>query len=54
MLRSSSKIKLFGALFAALPLFATASVFAESSTQNTNFRVNVSDVLSVSVNTPDT
>lgn len=54
MLRSSSKIKMFGALFAALPLFATASVFAESSTQNTNFRVNVSDVLSVSVTTPDT
>lgn len=56
MLRSSSKIKMFGALvsFAALPLLSVASVFAESSTQNTNFRVNISDVLSVSVTTPDT
>ena len=47
---------MFGALvsFAALPLLTAASVSAETSTKNTNFRVNVSDVLSVSVTTPDT
>ena len=54
MLRSSSKIKMFGALFLALPILCATSVSADTSTKNTNFKVNVSDVLSVSVTTPDT
>lgn len=56
MLRSSSKIKTFGALLslAVLPVFCAVSASATEVTRNTKFRVNVSDTLSVSVTTPDT
>ena len=55
MLRSSSKIKMFGALvsLASLPVLCAVSASATEVTRNTNFRVNVSDALSVSVTTPD-
>ena len=55
MLRSSSKTKMFGALvsLASLPVLCAVSASATEVTRNTNFRVNVSDALSVSVTTPD-
>lgn len=55
MLRSSSKTKKFGALVSlvSLPVLCTVSASAAEVTRNTNFRVNVSDALSVSVTTPD-
>lgn len=56
MLRSSSKIKMFGALvsLASLPVLSVSSAFAATTTGNSNFRVNVGDALTVSVTTPDT
>jgi hypothetical protein len=55
MLRSSSKTKMFGALvsLASLPVLCAVSASATEVTRNTNFRVNVSDALSVAVTTPD-
>lgn len=55
MLRSSSKIKMFGALvsLASLPVFCAVSASATEVTRNTNFQVNVADALAVRITTPD-
>lgn len=52
MLRSSSKIKIFGALV-SLFVAPVCGASATQVTENTQFRVNVNDTLSVSITAPD-